>query len=384
MKINVKELKTITKKISVVYNADDNANYLNIKSIDNILYFSLTNKEFYVSFKLATEVNEDFNATIATKAFVDMINSLSGDELSLEATENVLKLSAGKSKYKLPMIFADTVLKEPTPINVVNPTTTMVVPAAILASINDINSQEFVRVNENKIKNIANKLYHISDAGCFTAANSFGACLNSFTLAQPIDLLINRRIAKLLTLFTTDPTLTYELVTVSGTNAANAVQQAVINLTSDDIKLGALTTADQKIRAVVMGMVTKIRQITSAVYQQNLVINAKMFASALSRLDTAAKYTGNTATSDGYSVKLTVENGIALLTDEKGNSEEFVLENTSTSVGKYSVILLISKVKSIIDLCKSDTFTLRANNNSPIILEFGTVKYVLAPIAERD
>ena len=71
MKINTKELKEITKKIAVVLAADSKASYVNIKtaSDNTVLYFSLTNGEFYVSFKLNLSEPEQFNTTVASKAF---------------------------------------------------------------------------------------------------------------------------------------------------------------------------------------------------------------------------------------------------------------------------------------------------------------------------
>lgn len=375
MKINTKELKEITKKIAVVLAADSKASYVNIKtSSDNtVLYFSLTNGEFYVSFKLNLSEPEQFNTTVASKAFVDLINSLSGDSITLLTDESVLKIHAGKGKYKLPVIYENGVIKEPLQISVSEPTVDIDFPLEYLKSIDAINSQEFVRINEAKIKNPANKLYHISDAGCFTAANSFGACLNSFKLDTQLDVLVNKSIVKLFNLFDSTPRFYYELATNGN------IKQAIITLISDNIRLGAYTTADPKTRAVLQAMVTKIRQMAAAIYQVNLVVNAKELSAALGRLAVAAKHTGK-ASMEGYEIELFAAGNSLFISDNNENSEEITLDASTQLVGTYKARTVISTLKSTIDLCKEDLVTIRATQGSHYVVDFGNVKYFIVTL----
>lgn len=375
MKINTKELKEITKKIAVVLAADSKASYVNIKtSSDNtVLYFSLTNGEFYVSFKLNLSEPEQFNTTVASKAFVDLINSLSGDSITLLTDESVLKIHAGKGKYKLPVIYENGIIKEPLQISVSEPTVDIDFPLEYLKSIDAINSQEFVRINEAKIKNPANKLYHISDAGCFTAANSFGACLNSFKLDTQLDVLVNKSIVKLFNLFDSTPRFYYELATNGN------IKQAIITLISDNIRLGAYTTADPKTRAVLQAMVTKIRQMAAAIYQVNLVVNAKELSAALGRLAVAAKHTGK-ASMEGYEIELFAAGNSLFISDNNENSEEISLDASTQLVGTYKAKTVISTLKSTIDLCKEDLVTIRATQGSHYVVDFGNVKYFIVTL----
>lgn len=375
MKINTKELKDITKKLSVVLAADNRASYVNIKTSNdnNVLYFSLTNGEFYVSFKLALQESEAFNTTVASKAFIDLVNSLSGDEITLLADDSVLKINAGKSKYKLPVIYENGIIKEPLPISVSAPTVDIEFPIEYLKSIDTVNSQEFTRVNEAKIKNPANKLYHISDAGCFTAANSFGACLNGFKLDTQLDVLVNKSIVKLFNLFDTTPRFYYE------STANGNVKQAIITLISDNIRLGAYTTADPKTRAVLQAMVTKIRQMVASVYQVNLVINTKELSSALGRLAVAAKHTGK-ASDEGYVIELFATGNSLVISDNNDNSEEIILDPSTQLVGTYKAKTVISTLKSTIDLCKENTVTIRALQGSYYVVDFGNVKYFIVTL----
>ena len=375
MKINTKELKEITKKIAVVLAADSKASYVNIKtSSDNtVLYFSLTNGEFYVSFKLNLPEPEQFNTTVASKAFVDLINSLSGDSITLLTDESVLKIHAGKGKYKLPVIYENGVIKEPLQISVSEPTVDIDFPLEYLKSIDAINSQEFVRINEAKIKNPANKLYHISDAGCFTAANSFGACLNSFKLDTQLDVLVNKSIVKLFNLFDSTPRFYYELATNGN------IKQAIITLISDNIRLGAYTTADPKTRAVLQAMVTKIRQMAAAIYQVNLVVNAKELSAALGRLAIAAKHTGK-ASMEGYEIELFAAGNSLFISDNNENSEEIALDASTQLIGTYKARTVISTLKSTIDLCKEDLVTIRATQGSHYVVDFGNVKYFIVTL----
>ena len=377
MEIISKELKEITKKLALVLNTCSDANILNIKTSANndALFFSVSTGEIYTTVRLNVTLLEAFNATVDTKTFIDMVSGLAGDTIKLEIDDAILKLSSGKSKYKLAMIYKDGDLAEPQQITVDNPELTTVIPLDLLKSIDTVNSQEFNRKQDSKVKNIANKLYHISDAGCLTAADNFGACLNLFKLDTPVDILATKQLVKLFGLFTSDPTLTYERRQI------NNIEQAIIKLTSDNIRLCAYTPADPKVRAVMTSMVTKIRQLATSIYQANLVINAKELSAALGRLAIAAKHTSKVlGTVD--QVKLAVVDHHITLTDTSGNSEEVELDPASSIVGDFHTSFYISSAKPIIDMCKSSLITIRSSLNKPILFDFDTVKYMLAPLID--
>lgn len=373
MEINLEKLKEITKKIQVILSACSNATNLNIKSSTNndALYFSLTTGEIYSAIKLIVSTEANFNATVDAKAFVNMVLALPGDTIKLSIEDNVLKLSAGKSKYKLAMVFTEGVLVEPKPILVENPETKIILPLNILKSINTVNSQEFNRRPEAKIKNIANKLYHISDVGCFTAADGFGACLNSFKLSSHFEILATRQLVKLFSLFDTDPLLTYE------NKQVNSIDQTVINLTSANVRLCAYTPADARIKSIVTSMVTKIRRRAAMLYQVNLVLNVKELSAALGRLAIASK----TDSLPG-SVKLLVAGDHITFIDRNENSEEVMLDPASNIIGNFSTSFIVSDVKSVIDLCKEPMITIRTEMGKPLVFDFDSVKYMLVPLSE--
>lgn len=377
MEIISKELKDLTKKLALVLSTGSEIKILNIKSSVNkdALYFSMSTGEIYVTLKLITQLEDDFNATVDAKTFIDMISGLAGDTIKLDIDDSILKLSSGKSKYKLAMIYDAGEIANPQMISIENPELTTTIPLDILKSIDTINSQEFSRKQEAKVKNAVNKLYHISDTGCLTAADNFGACLNLFKLDTVVDILATRQLVKLFGLFSSDPVLTSEH------RQNNNIEQAVIQLASNDIRLCAYTPADPKVRAVMASMVTKIRQLASGVYQANLVINAKDLSAALGRLAIAAKHTSKTLKTVD-SVKLTVAGNHAILTDINDNSEEVDLDSTSNIIGDFHVSFSISAAKPIIDMCKSSNITLRSNLNKPILFDFDTVKYILAPLID--
>lgn len=377
MEINTKDLKEIIKKISIILNACQEATALNIKSsVDkDMLYFSLATGEVYSAVKLAVNTEDYFNATVDTKSFVDMVSGLAGETINLIIDGNILKLRSGKSKYKLAMLFKDGVLLEPKPMLVETPEVNVTVPLTILKSIDTINSQEFNRKQEAKIKNAANRLYHISDAGCLTAADNYGACLNSFKLDTQIEVLATRQLVKLFSLFDSDPILLYEHKKV------NNIEQSIVNLTSDNAKICAYTTADPKIRAVIASMVAKIRQRAAALYQVNLVLNTKDFSAALGRLAIAAKHTSK-ALDDADKVKLTVVGDHVTITDANDNYEEIAIEASSAIVGDFHTNFFVSTVKPIVDMCKEETITIRSDLGKPFVIDFNTVKYMLVPLID--
>jgi len=376
MQVNLNELKEITKKISAVCTADSNAIFVNISadSTKAAMYFSMSTGDCYISMKLPQESAETFEAAVDAKAFVDIINSLSAENINLNIKDNSLLINAGKSKYKLPMAYVETSLWSPTIIAPEDPQVSTTVSIDILNSIYTVNAQELARVSDNKIKNESSKLYYLSNSGCFTSANNYGACLNKFELQGQLEVLLTKKLVKLFKLFDTDVDLYYS------TEITNGLAQNILMLANDTVRLGALTPADKTIRANLLKMVYRLREYAGNNYQHILMFDTKELAQALARLAIMAKHAKKANSLDMNAIHLKTVDNTVMLSDDFENSETVALLPESVTIGNFAINLELSAIRSVVDLCQSESLTIRGNQNGIIIVDFDNVSYFLATL----
>lgn len=376
MKVELTKIKEIIKKISIVYGAASNFNLLAVDaSIDaKTIYFNLYNGEGFVSFKLPQEdIDTDFKATVDTKAFIDIVGSLTAEEISLSVKDSILKISSGKSNYKLAMVYNGSEIWRPTFMIANIPETEVNISTEILNSIDLVNTQELSRVREDRIKNGAGKLYYLSNNGCFTSANNYGACLNSFQLDANCELLLNKNIVKLFKLFKEGVILTHE------ESIVNSVPQVKVTLRDELALVTMLAPADKTIRATMLKMVYKLKEFASAIYQTHLIIKTKDLTSALSRLNTAAKHS-NKAKDDYSRLNIEIVDNSLIISDTFENSEVVDLEENSLTINKQIIRLCLEDIKPVVDLCKAETIELEANTSGIVVISFDNIKYFLTQL----
>ena len=380
MEVKLSDLKDIIKKILVAYSATSNLNILAISSAteNNTIYFDLYNGESYISFKLPQEsINTGLIAVIDTKAFTDLVSSLTTETIDLNVKDNLLKISSGKSSYKLPMIYDGGDLWKPTFMIANGEQPAIEVSADILTSIDVINTQELSRVKEDRVKNGAGKLYYLSNNGCFTSANAYGACLNSFTLSGTFELLLNKTLVKLFKLFPNGLSLSYE------ESAINNRQQIKISLMDATTLVTVLAPADKTIRATMLKMVYRLKEYASAIYQTHLVINSKELKTVLSRLNIAAKHSGKPK-DDNNRLNLIVDGLNLTITDECENSESLELAENSVVVAKQIIRVFLEDIKPVADLCDAETIEIDTNSSGVMIISFNNIKYFLTQLAQEN
>ena len=150
MIIKTKDFQEAANKILFAADLDKNAANLELKAKDNFLYLNVTNREFYVSIKFPLETAEEFHAVIDASLFLNLISGITTDTFSLTLHTNYIKVTAGKSSYKLAMIFENDQLMALPVISIQNPTVEMSIEKDILMSILNVNSKEFPEVSKSK------------------------------------------------------------------------------------------------------------------------------------------------------------------------------------------------------------------------------------------
>src|SRR5574344_413772 len=109
---------------------------LQLKTEGTYLYFSVTNREYFVKVRLDLGETVDFNATVKATLFLKLIPQITTDTIELTVTENSLNI-VGNGKYKLPLIFDSNTqeLLELPEIEINNVTNDFYINSSILTSI---------------------------------------------------------------------------------------------------------------------------------------------------------------------------------------------------------------------------------------------------------
>jgi DNA polymerase III sliding clamp (beta) subunit (PCNA family) len=176
------ELSLVTETLELIANGDT-------------LTVGVTNREYFAEVKLKLEDINDFHATVNATLFLKLISQITTDTIELSVVENTLVVK-GNGTYKLPLIFDGEELLKLPKIEIENVTAEFPISADTLNSILQYNSKELTK---GTISKPVQKLYYVDELGAITFTN--GACVNSFSLAQPIRVLFNNRLVKLFKLF---------------------------------------------------------------------------------------------------------------------------------------------------------------------------------------
>lgn len=375
MIIKTKDFQEAANKILFAADLDKNAANLELKAKDNFLYLNVTNREFYVSIKFPLETTEEFHAVIDASLFLNLISGITTDTFSLTLHTNHIKVTAGKSSYKLAMIFENDQLMALPVISIQNPTVEMSIEKDILMSILNVNSKELQKVKNAVVSNELQKLYYIDETGCFTFTT--GACLNAFTLEKPVKLLLNERIVKLFKLFKEDVQFCL------GKDAAGSGMIATkITMQTTDTYLAALVTCDDLLIEKVMGPCAATKRFISTAYDYRLVLSVNEFFNAISRLQAFTK--NNKAivgTNSLYMpVKVTIRDTDLMIQDKFENVEYVTIENGSYVAGEYEFGVNLIDLKLVLESCKNEHITFNCGDKRSIIISRGAISNLIPEV----
>lgn len=352
------------------------ASYANLElsTKDNILYLSVTNREYFCSLKYTLENPEDFHATVNATLFLDLIAGITTDEFSLIVKNNTIVVKAGKSSYKLPLIYEnDEILTLPV-IKLENKTVEMPISVDILKSILNVNAKELLKIKSLKVADISElqKLYYIDETGCFTFTT--GAVINSFTLPKPIKLLLNDRIVKLFKLFNNSVNFSYGHDTLE-----NGKVQTKAIFETDTVYLAAIITNDEKLLAKVQGPCTATKTFIAENCPNKIVLSVNALSAAIARLLAFNK--NSTAKVDNFNLyaKFTISSEEITIIDTFENCETVSVEGGSILDGKtdYEMSLNLFDLKLVLDSCKEEYITLNCGNHRTVVINHGTISHVL-------
>ena len=379
MILKTKTFQEAANKILLAVGVDKSAANLELAAKDTALYLRVTNREYYAAVKFDLEEPTEFRAVVDANLFLNLISGINTEEFTLTINDTNIAVKAGKSSYKLAMIYENDQLMTLPVIKLEPEETTVAMPIShdILMSILNVNGKEIQKAKRLDVNELQ-RYYYIDETGCFTFTT--GACVNAFTLDKPIKLLLTDKVVKLFKLFNADVWMSYGHLV----NSDNSLQPIVVFQTEDVYVATRLLNDEgciQKIKAPCDAMKNLIKEA----YDHNLVLSASDMSAAISRLLMFHK--NSSAKADLSFVPATVAfNNVDLtITDASGeNSEVITIENGSSTPGNYSMGVNLIDLKAVLDSCKNEHITMNCGNKKSIIINRGTISNVIAETRTKE
>lgn len=375
MTIITKDFKEVANKILVAVGLDENAANLELITQDNSLYLNVTNREFYVSVRFPISEPTTFHAVVDASLFLNLIAGITTETFNLELVGNSVQVTAGKSKYKLAMIYENANLMHLPTIVINNKTIEMNIFQEVLSSILNVNSKELQKLKGVSTVNELQRLYFIDETGCFTFTT--GACLNAFSLEKPVKLLLTDRVVKLFKLFKTDVKFSLG-VEPSPTGAL----MTKVLFETDDTYLAALINCDDRLISQVQVPCEATKRFIAEAYDQRLVLSVNELAGAINRLQMFTKNNkAVTIKSSSYMpIKGSIQGSELLFCDQSGNQEAVTIENGSFSAGIYDFGVNLFDLKLVLDSCKNEHITFNCGNHRSIIMTRGAIHNLIPEV----
>ncbi len=379
MILKTKTFQEAANKILVAVGLDRSATNLELAAKDTALYLRVTNREYYVAVKFDLEAPTDFRAVVDANLFLNLISGISTEEFELNIKENYVAVKAGKSNYKLAMIYEnDQLMKLPIiKLDKEQVTVDMPIGQDVLMSVLNVNGKEIQKAKKLDVNELQ-RYYYIDETGCFTFTT--GACVNSFTLEKPIKLLLTDKVVKLFKLFDTDVWMSYG----HQVNKDNSLQPIVVFQT-ENIYVASRLLNDETCISKIKAPCDAMKNLIKEAYDHNLVLSASDLSAAIGRL--LMFYKNSSAKADLSFVPAAIEftETELSISDLSGdNTEVITIENGSVTPGSYSMGVNLIDLKAVLDSCKNEHITMNCGNHKSIIINRGTISNVIAETRTKE
>lgn len=372
MILKTKNLQEVCSKILPAVESSELSNILDtlqLKVVDKELFLSVTNKEYYVKAKLDITDETNFNATVGASLFLKLVSQLTVEDVELTVNENCLNVKANGS-YRFPLIYDNDKLLELPTIEVKNITKEFDIPSAVLNSILTYNLKE---LDKGIVSRPVQKLFYVDEQGAITFTT--GACVNSFTLDQPVKLLFNKRLVKLFKLFQ-DCQVHFRLAYDTVDNSD--IIQTKVEFSNDTIKITSILTSDDSMLSQVP--VVAIRGRADNLYPYSVVLSKNDLIQTLNRI---YLFTSNSNEADmRNNISFTFNKDAVEVSDVRGDNKETIkyLNAASGIETTYNATLDVVDLKLTLDTCVEPSITLSFGDGKAFVLSRGSVKNVIPEV----
>ena len=379
MILKTKNFQEVANKILLAVGVDKAAANLELAAKDTKLFLRVTNREHYVAVAFDLENPTEFRAVVDANLFLNLIAGIDTDEFELTINNTNVEVKAAKSKYKVAMIYENDQLMK-LPIIKLDPeqiTVQMPIEQEILSSILNVNGKEIQKAKKLDVNELQ-RYYYIDETGAFTFTT--GACVNSFTLAQPIKLLLTDKIVKLFKLFNTDAYLIYG----HNVNSDNSLTP-VVAFQTEDVYVASRLLSDETCIQKIKAPCDAMKNLIKEVYDHTLVLSAPVISAAISRLLMFRKNSSAKADMTFAPATITFDQNELTITDATGDNAEVVtIENGSSTAGGYVMGVNLIDFKAVLDSCKNEHITMNCGNKKSIIINRGPISNVIAETKVRE
>ena len=341
---------------------------LELKVQDQILYLAVTNREYYVKVRLNVQKGNTFHATVNAPLFLRLISQITTETVELDVKDNYLTIK-GNGTYKLPLIYdGDQPLSLPT-ISINNKTAQFNIKKDILTSISTFNSKE---IQKGYITHPAQRMYYVDEKGAITFTS--GACVNSFTLEQPVKILLDSKLVKLFKLFKEENIL----FTLGHEVSSGDKIQTRVSFETSTVEISAILNSEEKLINAVP--VKAIREKAATLYPYAATFNKYALTQAINRLSLFKD-------SDKIYNKFEFEKDCVTIYDLEGSNKETICyNNTNSGIAEeaaYTTYLDFADLRAALDTCTESYITLNFGDGAAMTIIRGNICNII-PEARID
>lgn len=341
---------------------------LELKTEGKTLHLNVTNKEYYMSVDFELDHEEDFHATVNANLFLKLVSQFTAETIELTLGETDVNVKAN-GDYKIPLVFDDDKLLELPVITIENPTVEMNISGEILESILNYNTKE---LQKGTIARPVQRMFYVDEEGCITFTS--GACINTFTLEQPVRLLLNQRTVKLFKLFKNQMVK----FTLGEDPVSETITQTKVKFEIPGITLTVITNCDEELIKTVP--VKAIRGRATFDYPHQVVLSKDALVQTINRLLIFAQGYGTKESLKPFSTFEFDTNKVTIYDVNKHNKEVLIYQNNTALTEPYSLVLDLVDFKTVLDGCSEDYVTLKFGNHQCAVLVRGQISNVIPEV----
>lgn len=354
--LKLEDLKDISQTILTAVDSNELSiltETLELKVSNSTLYMNVTNREYYAQVRLPVSSNEEFRATVNANLFLKLISQLTTENVEFGIKENYLTIKANGT-YKLPLIYEDDNLLQLPEIKINNVTSEFDIEGNILVSILNYNSKQ---LSIGAISKPVQKMYYIDENGALTFTS--GACVNNFTLEQPVKMLLNNRLVKLFKLFRSKKVhfkLGYDAL-------SDTIIQTKVSFESDDVMINAILSCDDAMINSVP--VNAIRGRATSDYPYMVNFNKNALLQLINRL---MLFTTGTRDLNAYCRFEFTPSELIVYDMDQENKETISYDNNSNIVESYNTILDLNDLKNVLESCIEQYITFKFGDEQAVLI----------------